>query len=327
MGNGTTEPIQDVQVGQRVATDGGLSNNGSAAADPNATQVNPKTWRLVSLELDATTSNGAEDRMFVRELMPLSELRQEHAKTGAQIAVPVDLGEIGELGYSAIVESISACPAIQGGPGRVVLTTFTHLNNFVFDLTVSNATGQVETLGVTGFHKLYAEDRGWTSVADLRPGEKIRGEHGDLTVAGMSSDAGVHWVYNLTVETDHVYYVGNLDALSHNINDCSTVDAQGHHSDPEFMGGDPDQPLTNMSPEDHADLHSDLNEHLSNYYDENGNTMAPSSTNSGPNIQENFTREERLSALADFYGDPEIAASYPDAAADFFAQHPDLIGG
>lgn len=38
--------------------------------------------------------------------------------------------------------------------------------------------------------------------------------------------------------------------------------------------------------------------------------------------RDNFTREERLNALADFYKGP--GAKYPKAAEDFFKQHPGL---
>lgn len=225
-GSGKEEPIQDVPVGSRVATDDGVANSAdgkTSAADPNQTEVDPKTWRLVSLTVDAKTADGGDDLMEVRELMPLSELRREHAKAGRSIPVPLDLGDIFEYGATARVESIAACPPIQAGPGRVVLTTITHLNDYVFHLTLQDASGNTETLGVTGFHKLFAEDRGWTSVASLHIGEQMRGDHGDLTVVSLTRDPGVQRVYNLTVEADHSYYVGDLQALSHNINDCNFV--------------------------------------------------------------------------------------------------------
>ena len=117
----------------------------------------------------------------------------------------------------AKVVSITACPKIESGPGWVVLSTITHLNNYGFRLTLTNAAGTAETLGVTGFHKLYTEDRGWEPTAALHIGEMVRGNHGDLKVAKLVSDPGVHRVYNLTVEADHVYYVGNLQALAHNV--------------------------------------------------------------------------------------------------------------
>ena len=66
--------------------------------------------------------------------------------------------------------SIGACPTIQSGPGRVVLTTVNHLNNYVFNLTLTDASGADDTIGITGYHKVYTEDRGWVQAYDLHEG-------------------------------------------------------------------------------------------------------------------------------------------------------------
>ncbi len=86
------------------------------------------------------------------------------------------------------------------------------------------------------------------------------------------------------------------------------------------MGGDEDQELTYMSDEEHDALHADLNDYLENYRNANGNTMRPSATNSAEDIQANFPPEERQAAMADFY--EEYGSDYPEAARDFFGQHP-----
>ena len=96
----------------------------------------------------------------------------------------------------------------------------------------------------------------------------------------------------------------------------------GHHSDPKFLGGDPDQKLTTMWDPDHIELHRDMNDFLANKLDARGNHMRPQKGNSGRDIRNNFSRQERLEAEAEFY--TLFADTYPDAAADFFAQHPGL---
>ena len=50
--------------------------------------------------------------------------------------------------------------------------------------------------------------------------------------------------------------------------------------------------------------------------------MRPQRGNSGADIGINFTREERLQALAEFYKGP--GAKYGDVAEDFFKQLPEL---
>jgi hypothetical protein len=123
-------------------------------------------------------------------------------------------------GLFGTVESVSACPPIESVYGRVVLTTVSHLNNFVFNLTLADGQGHMDNLGVTGWHKFYTEDRGWVSASELYLGETVRTAHGDVMVAGLVREPGVYRVYNMTVEADHVYYVGDLTALTHNVG-CS----------------------------------------------------------------------------------------------------------
>jgi len=96
----------------------------------------------------------------------------------------------------------------------------------------------------------------------------------------------------------------------------------GHHSDPNFMGGNPKQPRTPMSPEQHRELHKDLNDFLRQKTDEAGNHMRPQRGNPGRDIRRNFTPEQRREATAEFY--KKFESKYPDAARDFFNQHPDL---
>ena len=88
------------------------------------------------------------------------------------------------------------------------------------------------------------------------------------------------------------------------------------------MGGDKKQSLTTLNEQVHKDLHKDLNDFLKNRTDGFGNHMRPQRGNSGQKIRQNFTRQERLEALRDFYRGP--GASYKDAATDFFKQHPGL---
>ena len=96
----------------------------------------------------------------------------------------------------------------------------------------------------------------------------------------------------------------------------------GHHSDPKFMGGKKRQALTDLPAETHKQLHKDMNDFLRQRQDAFGNHMRPQRGNSGARIRGNFTRKERLNALADFYR--QTASKYPKAARDFFNQHPDL---
>ena len=52
-----------------------------------------------------------------------------------------------------------------------MLTTVNHLNKYVFELTVKDATGRAETIHTTGFHKFYSASRNdWVSA---NKGQKV----------------------------------------------------------------------------------------------------------------------------------------------------------
>jgi hypothetical protein len=107
---------------------------------------------------------------------------------------------------------------------------------------------------------------------------------------------------------------------------ASQKKTERHHSDPVFMGGDPKQKKTKMGKDAHRgkgdSLHNDLNDFLRGKTDGAGNHMRPQRGNSGADIRRNFSRQELLRAEAEFY--KQFRDRYPDAARDFFKQHPGL---
>ena len=95
-----------------------------------------------------------------------------------------------------------------------------------------------------------------------------------------------------------------------------------HHSDPKFLGGDTKQKLTQLDEKEHRDLHKDLNNFLRTKTNDNGDHMRPQRGNSGRDIQDNFTRDECVAALCEFYRG--VGSKYETAAKDFFDQHPGI---
>jgi uncharacterized protein RhaS with RHS repeats len=113
---------------------------------------------------------------------------------------------------------------------------------------------------------------------------------------------------------------GNINDNGNDIECGELPGFHGHHSDPIFMGGDTNQPLVQMSAREHMSLHRDLNRFLRTRTDRFGNHMRPQRNNSGQEIRQNFSRQERLEALRDFYRGP--GSKYENVAKDFFRQHP-----
>ena len=91
---------------------------------------------------------------------------------------------------------------------------------------------------------------------------------------------------------------------------------EGHHSDPKFMGGNPGQPLTDMSGLRHTELHQELYRFLE------PRGMAPRAGFGGPEIQQLHGVRALRRTMADFYKGP--GSRFADAAGDFFRQHPGL---
>ncbi len=162
----------------------------------------------------------------------------------------------------------------------------------------------------------------WVDAGDMRVGDVVLLRDGrQVPVSHVDMEPSRMKVYNFNVEALHCYAVGERQVLVHNTNGDEL-----HHSDPEFMGGDPKQELTSMPKDGHRgkgeSLHNDLNGFLKEKTDSAGNHMRPQRGNPGTRIRENFPRSERLDALAEFY--KRNRDKYSDAARDFFRQHPEL---
>ncbi len=103
-------------------------------------------------------------------------------------------------------------------------------------LHLHTSCGDIDT---TTNHPFYVIDRGWVAAGDLVVGDEILTLDGSVAVITGSEIEKLDetiLVYNLEVADYNTYFVGNVPVLVHNY--------QKHHSDPKYLGGDPDQPLT-----------------------------------------------------------------------------------
>jgi hypothetical protein len=142
------------------------------------------------------------------------------------VPLPLDVREMGcPKDLQGEIIGLEACPPISDGPGKVVLTTVNHLNPRCRELEVVDARGVIDRIRTTDFHPFWSETKqGWVQAYTLSIGEQLRGLDGErLTLKSSRRIEGVHTVYNLTVEDEHVYRVGLLNALVHN-NGCDLDD-------------------------------------------------------------------------------------------------------
>ncbi|VTS04818.1 hypothetical protein [Tuwongella immobilis] len=115
---------------------------------------------------------------------------------------------------------------IATGRGRLVVSRFRHSQGEVYDLRLVGSDG---IIGVTAQHPLWSATRGvWVSAAELELGERLSGI-GQTADRGVGEGTGVvvevasllprgqEPVYNIEVDADHCYRVGEQGLLVHNM--------------------------------------------------------------------------------------------------------------
>jgi RHS repeat-associated protein len=201
--------IETLQVGDRVlAPDGATCRNSEVHADD---------WRL--LELEMPNPDGSDDTIEIIMLHPAAELRSRNLE--AEGYVDLNFAEIGLAGRAQI-RAIKPASSFPHTPGCLVLTTLTHWNAEVLEIRFR---GEAEILEPTARHRLFSADRSdWVAAKDLRVGERLKTEWGEVEVASIQHKPGVHRVYNIEVDTQHAYLVSDLQVWSHNAGDCGGVE-------------------------------------------------------------------------------------------------------
>ncbi|MFI8075131.1 ricin-type beta-trefoil lectin domain protein [Streptomyces sp. NPDC086033] len=96
-----------------------------------------------------------------------------------------------------------------------VTATFSHRAGELVELTVADGGRLLTTPG----HRIYVQGSGWTTVADLRAGDRLRTRDGASdVVTGLRTVAAPRTVWDLTVAELHTFYVlaGATPVLVHN---------------------------------------------------------------------------------------------------------------
>jgi len=197
--------IQALQVGDRVLTNDQNAEN---------TEVDPATWRKITLRMP--NPEHSSDIIDLQLLRSEEWMQEVSCSEGARIWFNLD--EMGLHGWADVV-AVEPCPLIQSGPGRVVLATVTHFNSFVIEVRLA---GVAEVLQPTDRHRLFSVTRNdWVPAAQLTIGEELATKAGIIRVEAITPKLGTHRVYNIEVETEHCFYAGAAQVLSHNSNPCA----------------------------------------------------------------------------------------------------------
>lgn len=204
--------IEELRVGDRVLT-------GLASDSLCETSVDERTWKKVKIKAVGVWPDGTIDTYRIETLQPPLWFIANDARIGAEVPLPLDLMEMGCPEHlRGRVESIEPCPSISTKPGRVVLTTVNHLNNACRELKLRDSEGKIDIVKTTDWHPFWSETKqDWVKAVYLQAGDQLQGRNGEaLTLVGSERIDGVHTVFNMTVEREHIYRVGILACLVHN---------------------------------------------------------------------------------------------------------------
>lgn|GEM_PF-4120016 len=103
-----------------------------------------------------------------------------------------------------------------------ILQTFATPKDELYDLALTGLAGPPETLTVTGNHPFWVKDKGWTESDLLEAGDLVSGKDGSwLTILSLKAKTERATGYNLEVQGDHTYFVGDSEAWVHN--ECGKV--------------------------------------------------------------------------------------------------------
>ena len=101
------------------------------------------------------------------------------------------------------------------------------LNTSADDVVNITLKGEANPLQVTATHQMWSLDQdGWVAAGQLKPGDRLAGKDGPVTVESVTADSTPTAVYNLDVDEDHQYLVTDLGALAHNTCPDPIIDAQ-----------------------------------------------------------------------------------------------------
>jgi RHS repeat-associated protein len=194
--------IEAVHVGTRVLT-------GTESDSAGETDVSPATWSELSIRMP--TYQLPDDVLELELLRPNAWVQSVGAREGAWISLALD--ELNIRGF-ALVTALHPAPLVPPGPGHVVLATMNHLNDEVMVLRFD---GSKEPLELTPGHPLWSPDTGaWIAAGELVAGQHLSGLRGWVTISSIEPKPGVHRIFNLEVEHEHVFRVSSLGILAHN---------------------------------------------------------------------------------------------------------------
>ena len=204
-----TRAIERLVVGE--ALEGAREEERKHLGMPHWVERDRTKLRVVQLVREADGCRHEVERLFHASWLELQ---------GAGMGKPlwIELPEQGLMGEMVVMD-IGPCPELPPAGIPMVVGRFCHTGARTIELRVQ---GEAEPWGVTPSHLIWSVDReDWVEAGKLRVGERLQGRNGVAMVLGVEWTLGEEPVYNIEVDGDHCYRVGQQGLLVHN----NSVDA------------------------------------------------------------------------------------------------------
>jgi len=141
--------------------------------------------------------------------------------------LPIFLAEIDELDGWATIHSITPCQTPADGHGNVVTGRFTtRLASGIKQVWLSNR----DSFAGTASHPIWVCNREeFVRLDELQVGDRLDALDGTSEVIRIESISAPQDVYNIEVDSQHVYRIGSTGVLVHNVggDDCPLVNIGG----------------------------------------------------------------------------------------------------
>jgi Pretoxin HINT domain len=149
-------------------------------------------------------------------IRPRAWVEANRFEVGAEMQV--NLPEL-QIAGRVRITAIDDCPEILDGDGSVVTGRFiTREVSTIARVEILGSDGTIETLEGTPIHPIWSLDReDWVTLGELVAGERLQGKDGTATVLSIDIHNVSLPVYNIEVHGEHVYEVGELGVLVHNV--------------------------------------------------------------------------------------------------------------
>jgi hypothetical protein len=199
------------RIEERQLCQGVYTHPGARSELAEIIKQNPERWKVLRARLEERDENAIEATL----LRHVNELAVQKAVPGGMVYL--ELPEMEIFGWARVL-AIDPCPEVIETEGKLVTGTFKHERGIIVEIHIE---GEPNPLGITPGHLVWSADReNWVHAQDLREGERLLGmDSGTPRIECLALCAKPESVYNIEVEGDHCYRVGEQGLLVHNTSD------------------------------------------------------------------------------------------------------------